>query len=199
MLGNKILLVDDEESILKSFGMNFRQAGYNVTTSSSGEEAVAKIQEHHFDIVVTDLSMPGLDGIAVLVESKKHNPDIGAIILTGYGDTSLAIEALQVVADDYVLKPCDIDELLLRIARILKNKEAFQKVAFYETILPVCMYCKSIRVDKNTVRAESGGEKWVRMGEYLDNKNGTDVSHPICPQCKDRAVKDKVLNDQIKA
>jgi DNA-binding response OmpR family regulator len=199
MLGNKILLVDDEESILKSFGMNFRQAGYNVTTASSGEEAVAKIQEHHFDIVVTDLSMPGLDGIAVLVESKKHNPDIGAIILTGYGDTSLAIEALQVVADDYVLKPCDIDELLLRIARILKNKEAFQKVAFYETILPVCMYCKSIRVDKNAVRAEPGGEKWVRMGEDLHNKNGTDVSHTICPQCKDRAVKDKVLNDQIKA
>jgi DNA-binding NtrC family response regulator len=199
MLGNKILLVDDEESILKSFGMNFRQAGYNVTTSSSGEEAVAKIQEHHFDIVVTDLSMPGLNGIAVLVESKKHNPDIGAIILTGYGDTSLAIEALQFVADDYVLKPCDIDELLLRIARILKNKEAFQKVAFYETILPVCMYCKSIRVDKNAVRAVSGSEKWVRIGEYLHNINGTDVSHTICPQCKDRAVKDKVLNDQIKA
>ena len=192
MLGNKILLVDDEESILKSFCMNFRHAGYNVTTASSGEEAVEKIQEHHFDIVVTDLSMPGLDGIAVLVESKKHNPDIGAIILTGYGDTSSAIEALRLIADDYVLKPCDSEELLLRIARILKNKEAFRKVAFYENILPVCMHCKSIRIDKGAV-PES--EKWVRMEEYLHNKNGTDVSNTICPQCKDRAVNDKLLDD----
>jgi len=188
MLGNKILLVDDEESILKSLCRNFEQEGYNVTTASSGEEAVEKIQAHHFDIVVTDLSMPGLDGIAVLVESKKHNPDIGAIILTGYGDTSSAIEALRLVADDYVLKPCDSEELLLRIARILKNKEAFQKVTFYENILPVCMYCNSIRVDKGAVPYS---EKWVRMEEYLHNKNGTDVSHTICPQCKDRAVKGK--------
>ncbi len=182
MLGNKILLVDDEESILKSFCMIFKQEGYDVTTASSGEEAVEKIQTHHFDIVVTDLSMSGMDGIAVLLESKKHNPDIGTIVLTGYGDTSLAIEGLR-LADDYVSKPCDSEELLLRIDRILKNKEAFQKVAFYESILPVCMYCKRIRVEKDAV---PGSEKWVRMEECLHNKNGTDASPTICPQCKDR-------------
>lgn len=194
MLGNKILLVDDEESILKSLCMNLEQEGYNVTTASSGEEAVEKIQTHHFDIVVTDLFMPGLDGKAVLVESKKHNPHIGAIIITGYGDTSSAIEALLLVADDYVLKPCDDEELLLRIARIVKNKEAFRKVAFYESILPVCMHCKSIRVDKE---AAPGSEKWLRMEEHLHNKNknGTGTSHTICPQCKDRTVKDKLLDD----
>lgn len=191
MRGNKILLVDDEEIILKSCRKELQSEGYHVTTASSGQEAIEKIQAHHFDMVVTDLCLPGVDGIAVLVEARQHNPDIAAIVLTGGGDTALAIEALRRGADDYVLKPCDSDELLLRIARCLKNREAYQKVAFYEDILPVCISCKSIRVDKGSAPDE---ENWMRMEEYFHQKKGTDVSHTFCPQCKDRAVKD-ILDD----
>nr|MBF0222774.1 response regulator [Desulfobulbaceae bacterium] len=188
MLNNKILIVDDdEESILMMLCKDFEEEGYEVMTAASGEEAIKKLQNSPFDIVISDLAMPGADGIAVLNEAKKTNPDIIAIILTGYGDMTSAIEALRLGADDYLLKPCDTEELLLRTTRCLAKQEAFQKVKFYENILPVCMYCKSIRDDKGS---EPGKGKWMRMEEYLHQKSGTDVSHTFCPNCKEQATRD---------
>lgn len=180
MQNKKILLVDDEESILNSFRKDFEHKGYTVTTAASGEEAVTHLQSNHFDLVVTDLAMPGMDGIGVLQEAKKQDPEIGAMILTGYGDMNTAIEALQLGADDYLLKPCDADELLLRVARCLEKQEAFRKVKIYENILPICMYCKSIRDDTGT---EPGKGKWMRMETYLRQKSGADISHGCCPEC----------------
>ena len=132
MRKNRILLVDDEESILKAMKKDFELEGYEVMTASCGEAALEMNKSQQFDMIVTDLSMPGMDGIKVLAEAKKQNPDIGSIILTGYGDMTSAIEALRLGADDYLLKPCDTEELLLRTSRCLKNREAHQKVKVYE-------------------------------------------------------------------
>ena len=183
MRNNKILIVDDEESILMMLRKDFEEEGYQVMTASSGEEAIGKLQNIPFDMVISDLAMPGADGIAVLNEAKKINPDIIAIILTGYGDMTSAIEALRLGADDYLLKPCDTEELLLRAARCRIKQEALQKVKVYENILPVCMYCKSIRNDTGT---EHGKGKWMRMEEYINLKSGTDISHGICPVCYEK-------------
>jgi len=180
MRKNKILLVDDEESILKAMKKDFEQEGYQVMTASCGEVALKMNNSQQFDMIVTDLSMPGMDGIKMLAEAKKQNPDIGSIILTGYGDMTSAIEALRLGTDDYLLKPCDTEELLLRTSRCLKNREAHQKVKVYENILPVCMYCKSIRDDKGV---EPGKGKWMRMEEYIHINSGTDISHGCCPTC----------------
>jgi len=191
MLQIKILLVDDEEIILKSFRKDFEIENYAVTTAESGEEAFTILENDQFDIVLTDLVMPGIDGIDVLKKAKKLNPETGVIILTGYGDMTSAIEALRLGADDYLLKPCDVDELLLRIARCLEKKEAFRKVKSYETILPICMYCKKIRDDTG---AESGNGKWITIEKYLREKNGTLMSHTFCSQCREQAEKDMLGN-----
>ncbi|MBU0483111.1 MAG: response regulator [Proteobacteria bacterium] len=180
MRKKKILLVDDEQSILNSFRKDFEYEGYEVTTAASGEEAIMKLQNNHFDLLVTDLSMPGVDGIGVLQEAKKQNPEIGAMILTGFGDMNSAIGALRLGADDYLLKPYDADEILLRVKRCFAKQEVFQKVKLYEKILPVCMYCNSIRDDTGT---EPGEGKWLKMSEYLHRKSGVDLSHGICPEC----------------
>lgn len=180
MLGNKILVVDDEEIILKALKKDFEYDGYEVMTAKSGEAAVEILHEQHFDMVVTDLSMPGIGGIDVLAAAKKNIPDIGTIILTGYGDMTSAIEALRLGADDYLLKPCDTEELLLRTSRCLKNREAHQKVKFYENILSVCCYCKSIRDDRGV---KPGKGKWMRMEDYIHITSDTDISHGICPVC----------------
>jgi len=179
----RLLLVDDEESILKSLSKDFSQEGYEVMTASSGEDAIEKIKNNYFDIVITDLSMPGLDGIAVLNEAKKNNPDICVIILTGYGDLTSAIEALRLGADDYLLKPCDTEELFLRTACSLEKREAFKKVKLYENILPICMYCKSIRDDTGK---EPGKGRWMSMDEYLHMKSKINISHGCCPECFER-------------
>lgn len=110
-----ILLVDEEEFILNTFGKDLRHENYDVTLATSGEEAIALLQDSHFDLLVTDLVMPGVDGIGVLQEAKKHLPDICKIILTGYGDMTSAIEALRLGADDYMLKPCDTAWVVLNV------------------------------------------------------------------------------------
>ena len=188
MQNRKILLVDDEKSILKSCCKNLEHAGYEVTTAECGEEAIAKLQENHFDLVITDLAMPGIDGLGVLKEVKKQDDrDIGTIILTGYGDMTTAIEALRLGADDYLLKPCDVDELMLRVERCLEKQDAFRKIKFYENLLPVCMYCKSIRDDTGT---ERGDGKWNSLEKYLNDKSGINLSHSICPECQIKESKD---------
>ncbi|MFC1523413.1 sigma-54-dependent transcriptional regulator [Thermodesulfobacteriota bacterium] len=187
MKNKSILIVDDEESILNSFRKDFEQEKYAVTTAASGEEAITKLQKEHFNLVITDLVMPGIDGIGVVQEAKKMDPEIGTIILTGYGDMTSAIEALRLGADDYLLKPCDTDELLMRITRCLEKHEALKKIKVYENILPVCMYCKAIRDDTDT---GPGKGKWMRLEEYLHRKNGTDISHSCCPRCFEKFRED---------
>ena len=180
-MGSKtILLVDDEESILISSRKDFEHAGYEVTTAASGEEAVTNLQADHFDLVVTDLAMPGIDGLAVLLEAKKHSPEIGTIILTGYGDMISAIEALRLGADDYLLKPCDSDELLLRAARCLERQEVLQKIKIYEEMLPVCCVCGDIRDDTGE---EKGNGVWMKSTEFIIKKTSTQVTHTYCKDC----------------
>ena len=117
-----ILLVDDEEIILGSLQKDFQQENFVVTTAGSGEEAVGKLQENHFDAVITNLVMDGIGGLEVLQEAKKSYPDISVIILTGQGALSSAIDALRMGADDYLLKPCAFDELLVRLSKIFDQK-----------------------------------------------------------------------------
>jgi DNA-binding response OmpR family regulator len=187
MRNKSILLVDDEEIILNSIGKNLRLQNYDVTLANSGEQAISLLNSSQFDLLVTDLSMPEIDGIQVLKEAKKINSLTAVIILTGYGDMSSSIEALRLGADDYLIKPCDPAEFTFRIKRCFEKQEAFRKVRLYENILPVCMYCKNIRDDTG---AEPGKGKWLEMEKYIHSRSGTDISHTFCPQCQKRAEKD---------
>ena len=180
MQNKSILLVDDDEAILQSMGMLLRQDDFAITTATSGEEAIELLKNNRFDLVFTDLSMSGLDGIQVLKEAKKTNPFTGVIILTGYGDMSSAIEALRLGADDYLLKPCKYEELVLRIERCLEKQEAFQKIKIYEEILPVCCVCGDIRDDTGE---EHGNGSWMKSGDFIIKKTTAAVSHSYCNKC----------------
>lgn len=189
-MANRILLVDDEDSIVLSFKKDFEDEGYEVTTASNGETAVMLLKHNIFHLIVTDLVMPGIDGMTVLEEARKLYPDIGAIILTGYGDMNSAIKALRLGADDYLLKPCNSEELLVRAQHCLEKRRALHLNRLYEKLLPVCMFCKSIRDDTGT---DPGKGKWFIMEEYLKQKADVDLSHSCCPGCyeqhKDKWIK----------
>lgn len=177
MQNKTILLVDDEASILQSLAKDLKQMNFSVTKAESGEEAISLLKEYPFNLVVTDLVMSGLGGIQVLKEAKKKDPLISVMILTGYGDITTAIDALRLGADDYLLKPCEPDEFILRIEKCLEKQEAFQKVKLYEKLLPMCSFCKKIRSDDGN---------WEQVDIYLHRHSDADISHSICQECMEK-------------
>lgn len=122
MTETSILFVDDEDIIRKSFVRELQMEGFAVTAFASGSEAINALETQPFDLVITDLMMPGIDGFGVLKATKKIAPITSVIILTGYGDMRSAIDALRLGADDFTLKPCEIEELVFRIRRCLEKR-----------------------------------------------------------------------------
>ncbi len=180
---SRILIVDDEKSIRLSLADELEDEGYSVSTAANGEEAFEILKENAFDLVITDLMMEGIDGIEVLKKAKILDPVISVLILTGYGNLETAIAALRLGADDYLLKPCEINELLLRVKRGLEKREMQKKIALYENIFPVCAGCKKIRDDDGR---KPGSGEWLQMETYIIRKTGIQPSHGICPECAEK-------------
>ena len=124
-----ILFVDDEELIRKSFSRELREEHFAVTTAGSGSEAIALLKNEPYDLVITDLQMPGIDGFGVLSAVKQYAPQTSVIIITGYGDMQAAIKALRLGADDFALKPCEIEEVVFRIRRCLEKRSLLQMLS----------------------------------------------------------------------
>jgi YesN/AraC family two-component response regulator len=176
-----LLLVDDEQIIRNSLSRELGNGTLEVTTAANGEEAIARINNGCFDLVITDLLMPGLDGFQVLKAAKKKYVQTMVIILTGYGDMESTIDALRLGADDFLQKPCDTDELLYRISNCFVKQELLTKVTLYEKFLPVCSYCKKIRDDQH---GEHGKGSWYSPEDYFKKAKGVvRVSHGCCPDC----------------
>ena len=128
MNNKSILLVDDEENILASIGWVLEKNNFRVTTATNGRQAIDLLRANHYDLVITDLIMTEVDGIAVLKQAKSCNPDAAVIILTGYGDVGSAVETLKLGAEDYLQKPCDIDDLLNKARRSFEKQDLVAKL-----------------------------------------------------------------------
>jgi signal transduction histidine kinase len=126
-MAETILLVDDEEGIRKVLSLTLREAGYRVLTASSGPEALAIYEAERPAIVLTDIKMPGMDGIEILRRIKSVDPQTEVIMITGHGDIDLAIQSIKLEATDFVTKPIndDILEIALRRAaeRLFMNRK----------------------------------------------------------------------------
>ncbi|MDY0040700.1 MAG: hybrid sensor histidine kinase/response regulator [Desulforhabdus sp.] len=113
----KILLVDDEDGIRKVLGISLADSGFEVFTASSGEEALGIFRLEHPPIVLTDIKMPGMDGVELLRKIKQESPDTEVIMITGHGDMDLAISSLQADAADFVTKPIKDEALEIALKR----------------------------------------------------------------------------------
>lgn len=119
----KILLVDDETAFTHSMAKLLRVRGYQVETASSGKQALGFLEAENFDVIVLDLKMPGMDGIATLNEIKKLRLFTETLILTGHGSIDSARETFNLGAYDYLTKPCDLEELLTKIEGAWHKKD----------------------------------------------------------------------------
>src|ERR1700682_89454 len=107
-----LLIVEDEAPLRQAIAEQLADRGYQVEQADSGEAAIARLADFAFDIIITDLRLPGLDGSAVVEAAVGRYPDIIAIVVTGYGTVKDAVEAIKRGARDFVSKPFQIDELL---------------------------------------------------------------------------------------
>ncbi|MDY7232741.1 sigma-54-dependent transcriptional regulator [Hyalangium rubrum] len=121
-----VLVVDDKENMLKLFSRILGEA-YAVTTAGDGERALALLASREFDVVVTDIQMPGADGFAVLREVKRRAPSTEVVLVTAYASIPKAVEAMREGAYDYLSKPFDPDEVALVVARALARRRQQQE------------------------------------------------------------------------
>ncbi len=120
-----VLLVDDETPFVETMTKRLNKRNLTVLNAFSGNEALDRLENNsNVDVVILDVKMPGMDGIETLREIKKAYPLVEVIMLTGHATVESAIEGMKLGAFDYLMKPCDIDQLLAKVqeARVKKNK-----------------------------------------------------------------------------
>ena len=116
----RLLLVDDEEMFLEYLSRRLINRNFDVTTCLSGEEALEKIKDYDFDVIVLDVLMPGIDGIETLREIKKLKPITEVIMLTGHASLDSGIDGMKLGA--YLRKPCNTKELISKIDKAFERK-----------------------------------------------------------------------------
>ncbi len=127
MIETKILLVDDEEAFVTALAKRLSIRDISVVSAFTGAEGLAKLaEEPDVDVVLLDVKMPGMDGIAALREIKKARPITEVIMLTGHATVESAIEGMKLGAFDYLMKPCDVDELVAKVEAASAKKRAHQ-------------------------------------------------------------------------
>jgi DNA-binding NtrC family response regulator len=117
----RILVVDDEKNVRVLFERILAKEGYEVECAASGSEAIDKLANNSFDLVVTDLKMGGIDGLDLIRKGKKTNQAIPFILISGYGTAQTAVSAAQEGADVYLMKPIDMKDLKLAVKRALRK------------------------------------------------------------------------------
>ena len=135
----RILIVDDEAANMRALCETLREQGYDAEGFTSGQNALAALQKKQFDLVLTDLMMPGMDGVALLAAALKIDPHLVGILMTGRGTIETAVQAMQAGALDYVLKPLKMSAILPVLSRAvgvrrlrLENLELRNTVAIHE-------------------------------------------------------------------
>ncbi|MEP0761460.1 MAG: response regulator transcription factor [Chloroflexota bacterium] len=116
-----ILVVDDEGAIRYSISKTLQRLGYQVHTAETGEEALEMMQRQEYDVVLTDIRMPGLSGVELLARIKEQAPDAVVILLTGYASLETAIESLRLGAHDYLVKPSSSQDIRNSVAEGLER------------------------------------------------------------------------------
>ena len=115
-----ILVVDDEASIRNLLTDVISKEGYEVTTAADGEEAVGLLQRDHFELIISDLAMPGINGIQVLLEAKRIDPDYPVIIITAYPSANDVRKIMRLGAADFIMKPFNVDWIKYAVVKALE-------------------------------------------------------------------------------
>jgi len=185
----RILVVDDEPQIAEMISAALTTHGYLVSVAYDGEQGVKKVGEEKFDLAITDIQMPGMDGITALGEMKKIDPEIEVIIATGHGTMGTAIQSMRKGAFDYLHKPFEIKELLAVVGKALEKRK-FNDItkAIFSTIKPEELLRVTIDSVTRILKAEESllvlpdndGRLRVAVSEGLDDEAALNSRLALC-------------------
>jgi signal transduction histidine kinase/CheY-like chemotaxis protein len=137
MPDERILIAEDEADVLDMCVRALSREGYQVLSARSGLEAIAMAKEQNFDLLLTDIRMPGLNGLQAYREIKQGNPDIIGVAITGYGSVDTAIEALKLGMDDFLLKPFSLDDLRAAVSKALASTRLERENTRLQALIPL--------------------------------------------------------------
>jgi DNA-binding NtrC family response regulator len=134
----KILVVEDEQTLREGIVTAFCDRGWQAESEDDGDKAIGRLEQEVFDVVVTDHKMPGASGLDILRRCKQLNEGTAVIVMTAYGTVESAVEAMRSGAQDFVLKPFDLDQLELKVEKALEHRRLLARIEAYdrETIIP---------------------------------------------------------------
>ncbi len=214
-MGNKVklLIVDDEDIVLKSSLRILKNQDYDISTASSGEEGLERANQQKFDIVITDLKMPGLSGMDILKTLRDEQPDVTVIIFTGYATVETARDALKMGAFDYIPKPFTPDELRDVIKNAISSRESSSDSKMLDLMAIVSHELKSpisvVHTTADTLykgyfgKLDAGQQKTVetilRNCQYLEDiiRNYIDLSKMEIDDLESFKEKIKLVEDVI--
>lgn len=129
-----ILLVEDEENLHDALKLNLELEGYEITSAYDGNEALKAIKDEYFDLIIMDVMLPQIDGVSVTETIRLQNNEVPILILSAKNSSADRVLGLKKGADDYMVKPFNLEELLLRVDKlILKNKKLNEKETIGDT------------------------------------------------------------------
>src|SRR5947208_3897563 len=122
MSKGSILVVDDESEIREGLEVLLKSEGYGVFSADTGESGLAKLEQHPFDLLLLDVSLPDRNGLDILKEVRRRDPDLSVVLITAYGSIDMARAAFKNGAIDYITKPWSNDELLAQVAQAVESR-----------------------------------------------------------------------------
>ena len=121
-----ILLVEDEENLHEALKLNLELEGYEISSAFDGEQALKTIQQEYFDLIILDVMLPGIDGISIAETIRVQNNDVPVLILSAKNTSADRVLGLKKGADDYLTKPFNLEELLLRVQKLIEKNKKLQ-------------------------------------------------------------------------
>jgi DNA-binding NtrC family response regulator len=198
----KILVVDDEKPQRDILQLILDEEGHDVTTATSGQHAVQLAEKHHFDLVLTDLKMPGMDGLQLLSALINHDPSTCVIMMTAHGSIDSAKEAIRLGAYDYLEKPLEKEALLDVIGGALKRLEVLDEevVAASEQMERVKKLILKVANSNATVliRGESGvGKERIARAIHKASNRGSQVFQAVnCPAINENLIESELFGHE---
>ena len=132
MREDHILIVDDEEMICRLLSQKLSKEGYSCATANSGQEALHHIQGDHFSLMISDIKMPMMDGMALLKKVKDLHPKILVIMATAYAEIDYAVEAMRMGAQDFLVKPIDLNLMVMSVKKALEKRHLEEQIEAYQ-------------------------------------------------------------------